>query len=74
VLCDQSVEDALPQQMYLEYFSPEYRLNHNRRPVSTLGGCADTPFSLLPWAASSTKQPVVWQQSTPLPLHVNVFF
>ena len=34
VLCDQPVEDALPQQMYLEYFSPDYRLNYNRRPVS----------------------------------------
>lgn len=33
VLCDQPVEDALPQQMYLEYFSPDYRLNYNRRPV-----------------------------------------
>lgn len=32
VLCDQVVEDALPQQTYLEYFSPEYRLNYNRRP------------------------------------------
>lgn len=34
MLCDQPVEDALPQQMYLEYFSPDYRLNYNRRPVS----------------------------------------
>ena len=38
MLCDQEVEDALPQQMYLEYFSPDYRLNYNRRPVSTGGG------------------------------------
>jgi hypothetical protein len=36
VLCDQEVEDTLPQQMYLEYFSPDYRLNYNRRPVSKL--------------------------------------
>lgn len=37
VLCDQPVEDALPQQMYLEYFSPEYRLHYNRRPVRAGG-------------------------------------
>ena len=34
VLCDEQVDDALPQQLYLEYFSPDYRLNYNRRPVS----------------------------------------
>ncbi|KAL4451553.1 hypothetical protein ABPG75_007215 [Micractinium tetrahymenae] len=33
VLCEQDVEDALPPNMYLEYFSPEYRLKYNRRPT-----------------------------------------
>ena len=38
VLCDEQVDDALPQQLYLEYFSPDYRLNYNRRPVRAGGG------------------------------------
>lgn len=33
VLVGAKLEDALPQTMYLEYFSPEYRLNYNRRKV-----------------------------------------
>jgi hypothetical protein len=33
VLVGAKLEDALPQNMYLEYFSPEYRLNFNRRKV-----------------------------------------
>eukprot|EP00887_Chlorella_sp_A99_P001785 scaffold19.g1785.t1 len=33
ILTEQKVEDVLPENKYLEYFSPEYRLNVNRRPT-----------------------------------------
>ena len=32
-LCGKQLEDVLPPNTYLEYFSPDYRLHSNRRPV-----------------------------------------
>jgi hypothetical protein len=59
VLCDQVVEDALPQQTYLEYFSPEYRLNYNRRPVSGAVACLlgqDTSFLVCAYSPCVCKE------------------
>lgn len=54
MLCGQDVEDALPPNTYLEYFSPEYRLKYNRRPVSP------APDSLSPSLLAPAAAPKCW--------------
>lgn len=66
VLCDTEVEDALPPQMYLEYFSPEYRLHYNRRPVRGWGWEAVPPGPALGAARPALPPPASTRVPAPV--------